>query len=137
MWFNLLTGFSVAENITMEDVLVELRQQGRKIDNVGQEALATRKQLETLGTRMDGLESIMEGLQDKADQMEQRIIGLGNEMQMQRSLNENGFRDLSDMVEYKAGDVKTKIDDIERSQGGLFHLLQSIIKKLGLKGNES
>lgn len=82
MWFNLLTGFSVAENITMEDVLIELPQQGRKIDNVGQEASATRKQLETLGTRMDGLESIMEGLHDKADQMEQRIIGLGNEMQM-------------------------------------------------------
>ena len=117
--------------------MIELWQQGHKIDNVGQEALARRKQLETLGTRMDGLESIMEGLQDKADQMEQRIIGLGNEMQMQRSLNENGFRDLSDMVEYKAGDVKTKIDDIERSQGGLLHLLQSIIKKLGLKGNES
>lgn len=137
MWFNLLTGFSVAENITMEDVLIELPQQGRKIDNVGQEASATRKQLETLGTRMDGLESIMEGLQDKADQMEQRIIGLGNKMQMHRSLNKNSFRDLSDMVEYKAGDVKTKIDNIERSQGGLLHLLQSIIKKLGLKENES
>ena len=107
----------------MEDVWFALHQQKGKIDMAGQQAAATCE-------RMDSFKTTMNGLQNRVDNLGQAMRGLENELQTQRVLNEQGFRQLSNIVEHQTGSVKDKIENMEKTQGGLLHL---IMTKLGLK----
>lgn len=118
-----MTGPVIEENIMMEDVWFALHQQKGKIDMAGQQTIATCE-------RMDSLKTTMNSLQNRVDNLGQAMQGLENELQTQWVLDEQEFRQLSNIVEHQTGSVKDKIKNMEKTQGDLLHL---IMMKLGLK----